>query len=84
MFRNDIQSIDEKFDKISNITVYILDNSTYYKFDKFLFNISGEINDPQPKLENNNLTVMINPESETKIESEVEFTISNKTKKIIF
>ena len=77
---NDIQLMDEIYNKIYNSTVYILDNSTYYKYDKLLFNISGEINDPQPKLENKNLTLMINLESDTKIETEIVCTINNKTR----
>ena len=52
MLMDDIQLIDEKYDIISNSTIYIMDNSTYNKYDKLLFNISGEINDPQPKLKN--------------------------------
>ena len=35
----DIQSINEKYDEISNSTGYILDNSTYYKYEKLLFYI---------------------------------------------
>ena len=80
MFMNDIQSIDEKYNKIYNSSVYILDNSTYYKYGKSLFNISGEINDTQPKLENKNLTVMINLASDIKKETEVKCTINNKTR----
>ena len=44
-----IQSIDEKSDEFSNSIVDILDNSTYYKYEKLLLNKSGEINDPQSK-----------------------------------
>ena len=59
------------------IRIYILDNSTYYKYDKLLFNISGTIDCPKPKLDNKNLTLIVNLESEIKIETEVNCTIMN-------
>ena len=46
LFMNNIQNMDEKYDLISNSTIYILDNSIYYKCDKLLFYISGLINGP--------------------------------------
>jgi len=79
---DNIQSVDDKFDIISDSAVYIMDNSSYNKYDKYSFNISGEINDPQPKLENRNLTIMVNFESnETKTMKEIECTINNITRK---
>ena len=74
---NDIQKLDEKYDSISNLTIYILDNSTYYKYDKLLFNISGVINGPKPKLDNKNLALIANLESEDKLIAEVNCTIIN-------
>jgi len=75
MFMNDIQKI--KYGSISNSTIYVLDNSTYCKYNKLLFNISGTIDGPKPKLDNKNLTLIVNLESETKIETEVNCTIMN-------
>ena len=49
-------------DILEDSFVYILNNSEFKKYDRFMFNISGEINDPQPKLENKNLILMINLE----------------------
>ena len=40
--------------------VYILNNSTYYKYNKKEFNISGFIRYPQPKVKKNDLILMIN------------------------
>ena len=77
MFMNNIQKLEEKYDSISNSTIYILDNSTYYKYDKLLFNISGAINGYKPKLDNKNLTLIANVESETKLIAEVNCTIMN-------
>jgi len=48
---------------LENSFVYIMDNSKFIRYDKFLFNVTGEIEDPQPKLENKTLLLMINLES---------------------
>jgi len=77
MFMHNIQKLDEKYDSISNLTIYILDNSTYYKYDKLLFNISGAIDGPKPKLDNKNLTLIVNLVLETKIVEEVNCSIMN-------
>ena len=42
MFIDDIKSLDVKYDKIFNSTIYKLDNSTFNKYDKLLFNESDE------------------------------------------
>ena len=55
-----------------------MDNSNFYKYDKFLFNITGEINDPQPKIDNKNLLLMINLENNDTIQ--IPCIISNITK----
>ena len=60
--------------------VYILNNSEFKKYDRFMFNISGEINDPQPKLENKNLILTINLENNDKLETTNQCNISNKTR----
>ena len=79
LFMNNLQLIDEKFDILSNASIYLLDNSTYDKYDEPLFNISGVINDTQPKLENKNLSVMINLHSEQKVVNEIDCIINNIT-----
>ena len=83
MFMDNIQLIDDKFDIISDSDVYIMDNCSCNKYGKYSFNISGEINDPQPKLENRNLTIIVNVESnKTKTVKEIECTINNITRTI--
>ena len=79
MYMNNLQLIDERYDALSNSTLYLLDNSTYDLYDKLLFNISGVINGTQPKIENNNLSLIINLQSEQKNETEVDCIIDNTT-----
>ena len=69
-------------DMLENSLVYIMDNSSFYRNQQFLFNITGEIEDPQPKLENKNITLLINLENEIdeKTEVEVQCNISNITR----
>mgnify|MGYP006872997337 CR=1 FL=1 len=57
--------------------MYILDNSTYLKYDELLFNISGSIDGPKPKLSNKSLTLHVNLESETKSEGDIDCTVTN-------
>jgi hypothetical protein len=78
---NNIQLIDEKYDLLSNSTVFLLDNSTFDKYDKFLLNISGIINEPQPKFENKNLSVMVDLQSENKQVTNIDCIINNITEK---
>ena len=83
IFMDNIMTMKGEYDDlITNSTIYILDNSTYhkYKYNHLFFNISGEIKDPQPKLDNKNLTLMINFENDEKIETKVNCTISNNTR----
>jgi len=42
MFMNNLLLCDKKFDKISNSTIYLLDDSICAKYDKLLFNITGD------------------------------------------
>jgi len=81
MFMNNMMAMENQ-DKYGNILensrVYILDNSNFYKYDKCLFNITGEINDPQPKLDNKNLLLMINLENNDTID--IQCNISNITR----
>ncbi len=71
MFMNNLLMCDERFDKISNSTIYLMDDSTYEKYDRLLFNITGAINGTQPKFENKTLNVMINLKSDEKIKADI-------------
>ena len=73
---NNLKSIDEKYNALLNKPIYILDNSTFYNNDPLEFNISGIINGVQPKLENNNITVISNLK-ENKSEREIDCIINN-------
>ena len=64
---------------LENSFIYIMDNSNFYKYDKFLFNITGEINDPQPKLDNKNLLLMINLENNDTTDIQIQCNISKIT-----
>ena len=55
---------------------YILNNTTYAKYNRILFNITGTIDGIQPAYENKNLFVMINLESGNRIETEIECDIN--------
>ena len=77
MFMNSLQSLkNRKNDMISNSNIYILDNTTYAKYNRILFNITGTIDGIQPAYENKNLFVMINLESGNRIETEIECDIN--------
>ena len=84
MFMNNMKVLQNNTynDMLENSLVYIMDNSSLYRNQQFLFNINGEIEDPQPKLENKNITLLINLENENdeKTEVEVQCNISNITR----
>ena len=84
MFMNNMKVLQNNTynDILENSLVYIMDNSSFYRNQQFLFNITGEIEDPQPKLENKNITLLINLENENdeKTEVEVQCNISNITR----
>ena len=84
MFMNNLLTLANQDNIYGNILenslVYIMDNSTFYRYDKLLFNITGEIEDPQPKLDNKNLLLMINLENSEKSEIQVQCNISNTTR----
>ena len=66
MFLNNIQSVGDDFDNLSNATIYILDHSIYNKYDTYSFNVSGIMageSKPSFGKENNNLTLVINTNS---------------------
>ena len=65
LFKDNIQLIDKTYDQLLYRDVYILNNSTYYKYNKKEFNISGFIRDPQPKFIKNDLILMINTNEST-------------------
>ena len=65
MFKDNLQLIDKAYNELISKEIYILDNSTYYKYNKNEFNISGSIKDPQPKLKKNDLVLMINSKNST-------------------
>ena len=82
MFMNNLQLLKNgKYDIISNSSIYILDNATYAKSNRILFNITGTINGVQPVYENKNLFIMISLESGSRIETEIECDINNITLK---
>jgi len=71
MFMNNLQDIDDKYDNLENSFVYILDHSLYNKYSTYIYNITGIIDqEPKSKLENKNINLMINLESESKITTE--------------
>lgn len=59
MFMENLLLYDDKYDKISDSNVYLMENSVLYKYDT-KFNITGQIDDSQPKLENKSIVLMIN------------------------
>ena len=81
MFMNNMMAManQDKYDNIlENSLVYILNNSNFYKYDKFLFNVTGEINDPQPKIDNKTVLLMINLENNDT--TNIQCNISNITR----
>ena len=50
MSMNNLKEIDEKYSTLlsSNPSIYILDNSSFYGYEKYKFNISGIINGEKP------------------------------------
>ena len=81
MYKDNVQTIDEKCDLLDNSTVYILDNVFYTKYNKNSFDIIGSIRDPQPKFKNKNIILMINAEFDKNsiIEVEVGCAVTNIT-----
>ena len=56
-----------------------MDNSLYHKYNKKLFNITGKIDDPQPKVENKSLVLMLNLLSDEKIITDADCDLNNNT-----
>ena len=83
MFMNNMIKLtnDDKYCKaIENSLVYILNNSKIYNYEKLVFDIKGVIIDPQPKLSNKNVILMINSENEERPEIQIQCNISNITR----
>ena len=79
MFMKNLKSYDGKYDAImSESNIYLMDNSTF-KYAKKLFNITGKIDDPQPKVENKSLVLMLNHLSEEEITTEADCDLNNNT-----
>jgi hypothetical protein len=79
MFMKNILLYDKKYDKISEANIYLMDNSLYHKYSKKLFNITGKIDDPQPKVENKSLVLMLNLLSDEKIKTDADCDLNNNT-----
>ena len=80
MFMKNLLLYDKKYDKISDANIYLMDNSFYHKNDKKLFNITGKIDEPQPKVENKSLILMLNLLSDEKIKTDADCDLNNNTK----
>ena len=80
MFMENLLLYDDKYDKISDSNVYLMENSVLYKYDT-KFNITGQIDDPQPKLDNNSIVLMINllSDEENTTETDVNCNFNNGT-----
>ena len=50
----------EKYGIFSIENIFLMENSTYDRYNKLLFNITGLINSAKPKLENKNIIPLIN------------------------
>ena len=76
-FINNIQDVKNQFNYFSDEPIYILDHSIINRYQTKLLNISGEIHDPQPTLKNMDIVLMINLDSETKSEAEINCTFTD-------
>ena len=79
---NNLEEIDDKYSELlsSNPSIYILDNSTFYGYDNYKFNISGIINGEKPTTISVNkiLSLMMslqNSENEEEIAKEANCTV---------
>ena len=79
MFMKNLLLYDGKYDAIlSDGNIYLMDNSTL-KYAKKLFNITGKIDDPQPKVENKSLVLMLNLLSDEKIKTDADCDLNDNT-----
>ena len=77
MFLNNIQNAKDQYNYFSNSQIYILDHCIMNRYQTKLLNVSGEIHDPQPTLKNMDIVLMINLDSETKSEAEINCTFTD-------
>ena len=71
MFLNNIQDVKNQFNYFSDEPIYILDHSIINRYQTKLLNISGEIQDPQPTVKNKDIVLMINRDSESNLQAEI-------------
>ena len=72
IYMDNIQNIGDKYDNLTNSTIYILDHSVYSKYGNLLFNITGIINGTQPNITSNNLVLMVNSASDSDDNTQIE------------
>ena len=77
MYLNNIQDVKDKFNYLSNAQIYILDHCIINRYQKELLNISGEIHDPQPIVKNKDIILMINQDSESNTQAEINCKFTN-------
>ena len=74
---NNLQDLGSEYDNLQNSTIYILDHSIYNKKSNNLYNITGIMNQkPKSNLDNQNINLIINLDSESKIKTESSCTIN--------
>ena len=83
MSMKNLKEIDDKYSTLlsSNPSIYILDNSSFYGYDNYKFNISGTITGEKPKTisENKDLSLVVNienSENEEEITKEADCTVT--------
>ena len=85
MSMNNLEKMDDKYSSLlsSNPSIYILDNSSFYRYDNYKFNISGTISGeekPSSISLNKDLSLMMNienSENEEEITKEANCTVTN-------
>ena len=85
MSMNNLEKMDDKYSTLlsSNPSIYILDNSSFYRYDNYKFNISGTISGeekPSSISLNKDLSLMMNienSENEEEITKEADCTVTN-------
>jgi len=76
-FLNNIQELKDQFNYFSNAQIYILDHCIKNRYQTNILKISGEIHDPQPILKNKDIVLMINLDSETNSQAEINCTFTD-------
>jgi hypothetical protein len=70
-YLENIIEIGNKFDNLLNSTLYTLEYPEIYQGENQIFNISGKINDPQPKFGKVDLNLSVSAEYENKTEEKL-------------